>query len=142
MRKETKGCQECWDPKETRVLLDHQGHRVQRVCKGFQGFREVKEQGVLEVDLEAPVTKVIMGLLVFLGEMDRQDCRDNRGPPGLQGYQDRQVYRGLEDLLDPLAHLVLRASRGCPLRYLLYLFNLRGHLTSANPQNQLQYLQR
>ena len=108
--KETKGCQDWQDQKERKVLLDHQARQVQRVRQVLGVFQGLKDQEVLEVDLESPVIKVTLGLRGFLVGMARQGRQDYKGHRGPEEQQDLQGWMGLVGLLDPSA---LPGPQGC-----------------------------
>lgn len=110
--KETKECQDWWDLKERKVLLDHKVRQVQRVHLVLGVFQGLKDQEGLEVDLETLVIKVTLGLRGFLVGMDRQGCKGHKGHRGPEGQQDLQGWMGLGGLLDPSALPVLQGYQG------------------------------
>lgn len=64
--KETEGCQDWWDPKERKVLLDHQVRQVHQVDLELGVFQDLKDREGPVADLEALVTKVNLGHQGFL----------------------------------------------------------------------------
>lgn len=133
------------------MLLDHKVQQGQRVHPGLGVFQGPKDQEGLEVDLEALVKKVMLGLQDFLVGMDSLGCQVHKGHRGSEELQDLQGWMGLVGLLDPSALPVLQGYLGYQRQYLhfqslLSLLNLllpnHPSLPNHNLPNQQRNRQR
>lgn len=76
VRKETRVCLGCLEPKEKEVLSDHQVHQDQKACQDHGVCQALKVQEVLQAVLEVLVKKGTQVFLDFLVGMDSQAYQD------------------------------------------------------------------